>query len=398
MVIKPGIKISVVILLITIGLSTSCQERDPNTHPVRVEIKFKDISKIERGVVNIEKRVFLETNQQCMFSYPLKIVDYKGLLFILTSNNNGTILIFNKNTGQFVHKINHTGKGPGEYIKIKDFALDKENDLIMILDESACIYGYTFNDEFKEKIKLIDAQETGLRHLALVDNKIVTEGMDFDGKSIFIFNKNGTLIDASLKAPLITAFLPSPLTLSGEKLYYHKKMCDTIFRWNHDHFEPAVYIDFGRFKVSANEIFKIQREHPGKMSGIFNKPTYLMKTFFETNSFYYFDVSMIEMQFSKSNYFHCFVRKSDNKALCIEHLDLFKGILRHGYPFVGISEDGNSLISFLFPVELFEYQDELVKKKGEGLAENEYGQLQELCDSSHIDDNPIVIFVNLKNE
>ena len=69
MVIKPGIKISVVILLITIGLSTSCQERDPNIHPVRVEIKFTDISKIERGVVNIEKNISYATE-----IYPIAVV------------------------------------------------------------------------------------------------------------------------------------------------------------------------------------------------------------------------------------------------------------------------------------------------------------------------------------
>jgi hypothetical protein len=375
----------------------SCQERSISLGTDIKTFEFTDILRTKRCSINIEKEVFLETDVRGLISYPTKIIDYKGLLFLLTNMNNGTIVIFNKSNGKFVRKINHVGKGPHEYNRIKDFIIDKQKDRILILDENECILIYSFDDVFVSIIKLKDMQTTELRHIALADNKILIEGMDKDYNSMLIFNNHGNLIGTQFKAPFITAFLPSPLTYFGDNLYFHNKVCDTIFYWKDGKFRPYVFVNFGRYQTSLADVYKFQKEHPGQLSNILPKPRYSMTTFYETSDFYYFNLMASNMEISKSNNFHCFVRKQDNLPMCIEHFDLFQGILWHGNQFVGISEDLKCLISYIIPVELYEYRDQILAKYGETVLNNEYEELIQLCNATCVDDNPIILFLNLKN-
>jgi len=382
--------------IVIANLFISCQEkRVSNIENIKI-VDYSDIKKIERIDINIEKEVFLETNAQSAISEPRKIIDYKRSLFILTNTNKGTISIFNKSDGKFLVKINHPGKGPQEYLIIKDFTIDKESDKIFILDENARILVYTFDDVFLSEIKLADMQAIELRHLALTDNKIVMEGMDRNGNSLFIFGRDGKLLESQLKAPFLTGFLPAPLTSSGKDLYFHKKVCDTLYIWKNAKFEPYIFLDFGKYQLSAQEVFRVQKESPGKISNVSPNPWYSMHTFYETAGFFYFDLNGVNMGNSKPVYFHCFVRKSDNKPFCTDYLDFFKGILWHGNQVLGESEDLQCLITYLQPAELYEYRDKLLKESGEKVLPKKFEKLSKLFNSTKIDDNPIIVFINLK--
>jgi len=77
---------------------------------------------------------------------------------------------------------------------------------------------------------------------------------------------------------------------------------------------------------------------------------------------------------------------------------LFKGILGHGVQFIGLSEDKNYLISYLLPAELYEYRDEIFSQFGQKKMNKDYPELVQLCQKTRIDDNPIVLFINLKRK
>jgi len=371
----------------------SCDRKSASSSSEIKTIGLENIERIPRCSIHVEKEIFLETNVKGLISYPQKIIDHKGLLFVFSRMNNGTITIFNKVDGKFIRSISHVGKGPQEYTKIRDFTIDKNNDRILILDDNACVLEYSFNDVYISTIKLKITQNVEIRHIELSKNKILAEGMDKDFNSMLIFNKNGKLILAQLKESHKSAFLPYPLTFFGDSILFHKKDCDTIFCLKRESFQPYISLNFGHFKW----IPELNNERSGPQRGD-SKASYRMHVFFETTNFYYFDLNVINKEVSKSNYFHCFVRKKDNLPMCIEHMDLFKGILGHGAQFIGLSEDKKCLISYLLPVELHEYRDKVLAQYGQEKLNKEYPELVHLCQETRIDDNPVLLFINLKEE
>jgi len=43
---------------------------------------------------------------------------------------------FNKE-GKFIRKYGNRGNGPGEYLSIKDFTIDTENEIVYLMDDDA---------------------------------------------------------------------------------------------------------------------------------------------------------------------------------------------------------------------------------------------------------------------
>jgi len=220
--------------------------------------------------------------------------------------------------------------------------------------------------------------------------------MDNENNGLYEFSMNGEFVKVIKKAAHLTINQMYPFTPSGNSLCFHNKICDTIFLWSNKNFEPYLFIDFGKYSLTANEVFEAKQQKGDISSGLITKPNYRLSQFRETKSFSYFDVNALNIELSKSNYFHCFFRKSDQTVLSVDHYDLFKGFLWHGSQIIGTSEDQECLLSFVVPAELFEYKDEIVKKYGKESLNGEYSQLKELCDSSKVDDNPIILYLKLK--
>src|SRR5690606_26101942 len=66
----------------------------------------------------------LETSANSMIGNISRLCYFRDQFFILDKKGN-SILIFDKK-GKFLDKIEAIGKGPGEYISLMDFAIDRE--------------------------------------------------------------------------------------------------------------------------------------------------------------------------------------------------------------------------------------------------------------------------------
>ena len=76
------------------------------------------------------KAIPLETKNECLISNILKIRICEGKMFLLDKRN--SLMVFNT-SGKFLYTIGKMGKGPGEYLELRDFDIDK-NGNIYILD------------------------------------------------------------------------------------------------------------------------------------------------------------------------------------------------------------------------------------------------------------------------
>ena len=99
-----------------------------STSIINIQEDLKQISHLD-SVFNDVTFLPLETKEECLISRisTLKISD--SLIFI--NDNRRRLLIFGKD-GKFKIQIGQSGEGPGEFLDLKDFIINKDN--IEILD------------------------------------------------------------------------------------------------------------------------------------------------------------------------------------------------------------------------------------------------------------------------
>jgi len=78
--------------------------------------------------------IILETSPECIIKSVNSIELYKDKLFILDDGTQ-SLYVFNMN-GKFVRRIGNRGNGNGEYKRLSDFSIDREHNIIYIMDEA----------------------------------------------------------------------------------------------------------------------------------------------------------------------------------------------------------------------------------------------------------------------
>lgn len=97
----------------------------------------------------------LETTDQSLIGQIRKILCYDGKIYIHNHINGNSSLMRFTMTGHFEDKIEKTGRGPGEYIKLGDFDIDNNGDIYLSDDmRSDKIIVYDKNFKYIREIKL----------------------------------------------------------------------------------------------------------------------------------------------------------------------------------------------------------------------------------------------------
>ena len=89
------------------------------------------------GMYKSVKIIPLETNKTCLIGIINKIVVNDPYIFVLDSEIAHSLYAFDME-GRFIRKFGNIGQGPGEYNRIFDFTIDRNNKIVFILD---CNYG-----------------------------------------------------------------------------------------------------------------------------------------------------------------------------------------------------------------------------------------------------------------
>ena len=100
-------------------------------NPNKSQEEVFSYSKLYKNV----KAIFLETNESCLIGRIDKIQVCDQFILVLDRMIAKSLFVFD-NEGRFIRKIGNIGNGPGEYISISDFTIDKENKTIFLLDKS----------------------------------------------------------------------------------------------------------------------------------------------------------------------------------------------------------------------------------------------------------------------
>jgi len=111
-------------------------------------VKEKVVPRLSNLIKDDFEFIQLESNKECNIGIINKIDICNNEIFVLDAFRANSVFVFDSN-GKFLRKIDKKGKGPGEYIQIYSFCIEKEGKYIYLLDvETKKVLKY-FLDSFK---------------------------------------------------------------------------------------------------------------------------------------------------------------------------------------------------------------------------------------------------------
>lgn len=125
----------------------SCKQKNSSInqikgHPLtKINLTHKVINTPLDSIIEIKKVIPLETNQNSFLTQIDKVCQFKSNLYVLDKNRN-RLYIFDLK-GNFKGMVGNRGNGPGEYIDISDFTINKNHNEVLILSaEKKSIHHY----------------------------------------------------------------------------------------------------------------------------------------------------------------------------------------------------------------------------------------------------------------
>lgn len=232
---------SIALILLAISLTHCSPVGDQERQGIkRISINVDDFNQSGNlsEFLEITELIPLETNQKCLINRINKVVTYESKIFVFDENSQ-RILLFNHD-GTFIRQIGMPGKGPGEYLEISDFDIDRVRNLVYVLDFQK-IHTFSLNGEFQKTTK---TQFMAQKLLVLNSNEIIFNGAGRDDR-IFITDSTFRINQSFFPYTLAHRITPYySFSKFNENSIFHLPYCDTLFDFIGQQPSPSLYIDF----------------------------------------------------------------------------------------------------------------------------------------------------------
>lgn len=248
-------------LYIAIYLIMGCNSNKPdiqNNNLITIEIDHKKNEPLLlSSIVDSISFIKLETKNNEIISSPTKVQLFKNKIYILDRERN-SIFIFNK-SGDYLQKIQNTGKGPGEYLQLVDFEINNQG--IYLLDYPNNIIHYDFDFKYLQKIELKNSYSFSFSHfngLFWISNE---KGSEKENFHISAVNQHGETKATFIKKDFLKKefhwHLGSEFNKHDSILYFSPLFDNRIYRTNGEEIQKAYTIDFGQYSFPHDQnIFK----------------------------------------------------------------------------------------------------------------------------------------------
>jgi len=97
------------------------------------QVKYSDTCLLASNLFKSVKIIPLETNVSCLIGMITKIEVIDDYILIMDNFIANSLYLFDRE-GRFIRKIGSMGQGPGEYVSISDFTIDRENKTVYLRD------------------------------------------------------------------------------------------------------------------------------------------------------------------------------------------------------------------------------------------------------------------------
>jgi len=352
--------------------------------------------------------VKLEFLDESIIGHINKIIIFDNRIFVLDGQTS-SIFIFDIK-GKYISKICKIGNGPGEYNRLDDFDIDRENQNIIITDLlTYWNIRYDINGNFISRKKI----PLSIEGLASLSNGQFVSFSNFRSNTQFLEPEYNLLyLDSMMQIekgyfqyqssyfhnPSIKFYgtQSGPFYKLGNELHFHYKMKNEIYIINQDGVFLKYQFDFNGMNFDYSRIYRkrnlYEYFHHGKYWTVHNvceTPDILYFSFFEN---------------SNRKLHYGFLRKSTKNIINSSILRLGKFYFS-GYT---IASYDNWFISVLEIDELLNWKNsmdninEQLSQKGyngpPNLFLDNYALINKkrLADELTVDDNPVLMFYRIK--
>lgn len=341
------------------------------------------------------KYVKLETTSESLIQYINRVLDLDGNLLVVDRDNQ-SLLLFGKD-GRFIKKIAGQGKGPGEYLRMYDAAVDKEGKRLFVLDAYAqSILIYDFGGKYIESKKFgFWAQE--LKYIG--DDKIAlyvgyaTNGYVKENArpTFFVFDlKDGNVapyqyVSNEIRPEELASPASALATDANGRAYCFNDLTHEIDVIDKEGLQRTLTLDFGEEDTERRMAFVKLLEEKNNDFQSFGAQRHV-SVFSMVGTDNYLLVSAVEPR-NEDGQARLLIAYSPENGKCIYGKKKWNEPLDYdidgSMPFLHISGDGDKLYGYVMPERLLssESDSEILKQLKEGLLE---------------DDNPILVIATTK--
>jgi len=386
-------KRSAAVLIVALLISASVQKGNDNPIPNQeppFKIKLSSFLtkpgeiKLSQMVENISY-ISLKTPEETPMDMVRNVYVKKKNIFVI--DRSYSIFIFDK-SGKFIRKINHAGRGPGEYSLLL-FTYNEDKELIVIGTRGKVLF-YDMNDKLINSINInelfssIEWLSNDLYVLKMINFR--QEG-DPSAMSTIVLNGNGEVITqhkyyvTEKPNESVKGFEVPRLFKCNEGVLVSEQYNDTTYLITKDcNRIPYLIFDYGEYKASRHEI-----EGPppisvkGDMKHVLHVQTALCSKYV-----------YIQFWYKGVQYFGIW-DLLNKKAMKFPFEENFAGIeddLDNGIPFVLPYDFNGTLLDLIYPQKLMQSTNK--PRKG--------SDLEALSEVTRIDDNPIIRIFTVKQK
>jgi hypothetical protein len=343
-----------------------------------------------------EEITYIPLNNDILFGSIVSVELTESLILIAPAQEIISVYDYN---GNFIRRIGERGRGPGEYTYSNQFTLDRNKEIVYVLDGiKHTLLKYSFKGDFIETVELkVDSIKIHSEIVFSNDILVLFEGINQgEGKYDWIvLDTLGNILFEKFNA--IEKF-PSYHFCSGNKqeafnntFYYWNQINDTIFKISNEKHEPAFIFAQGNFRFPKQKIKEIYTEY-----------------FFPRIIFFTKDYLFFAYIYQYQNHTGIYV-KSENQFYDVnksEDWDLWRGpgIINDfdsGMPLIPLSyycdkKDNEYLIGEVNPFQLKAYVASDIFKNSTPKSPEKKKELEQLANSLNENDNPVLMLVKLK--
>ena len=375
-----------------------CQSRKvpPHNHFIKtidlsVGLRNNNESVMLSEIANSIQYIFLETSEECLIDKIDKIMIDDSLVFIY---NKKQFFIFNT-SGAYNRSIGRLGKGPGEFLRIMDFTINRTEKKIFIYDsDQRKVLRYNYNGTFELEFKL-DSYPTCIT--SMDDEYLILSWVspDFIGNDywgISTYSMDGKRISQSFNRESENANSSMPSTFLTRLNYY----CDSLTYWEIN--LDTIYRVSKKGKLIPKYVIDYKGNDKEKDMNKVTDDIFRFSYFVESKKYLFFLRGVYN-----NNIQHLVYNKETGaiKKPYFESNDLnfslvsgFMNDIDGGYPFLPSDalKDGRLYCNF-YPLELKKLLQKNIYDDIEILNREHQHFLYEKINNSKMMDNPVIMLV-----
>lgn len=249
-------KIRMVVVVILVEFFISCT----NVNEPEFPVLSVDVSKMNPpSVFDIFEKIEiipLETTNNSLIGGQADNIDFFDNHYYVLDGRTDSFYCFDEH-GRFVRKIGNKGAGPEEYFLATNFAINKSNHVVELLNPFGIIYTYELSGKFVSKTQLPDLVPNYQEIMLLNDSiRILRSSTHNNENQLYAYsNQSNTIVNSFYKEnPAINGFNLLSFYHYNNGIYFYKPLKSAVFKIDQHGFEVAYSWDFGALNPEKAEL------------------------------------------------------------------------------------------------------------------------------------------------